>query len=290
VPTFPRKLPYAGLVALAILLFGTAIVVTRALFKAARTPVPARQQAAWPQSASAPTRKEAVQSAAQASAVTSPDGVHTVGSVTALACQLLVRPPDIGGFRTLITGESDAIDVAGDGVELAKSLAEAGSDVMLVDWSLDGHGAAESIGVRGGPGMAELLQGKAKFEDVVTRVPASGAHLIAAGGAAIEADALDPDQLNLTLDALDTAYDHIIVVSRNSAARALFEAIQGRFDAGVLVYEGKRRTARAEEPGTFLGFEVTDIELFRLERPLSGQVVQERLARVTKSVPEARSA
>ena len=35
------KLPYAALVALAMLLFGIAIVVTRALFKAARTPSPA---------------------------------------------------------------------------------------------------------------------------------------------------------------------------------------------------------------------------------------------------------
>ena len=231
-----------------------------------------------------------VQSEALASAVTSADGVHTVGSVGALACQLLVRPPDIGGFRTLITGELDAIDAAGDGIALAKALAEAGSDVMLVDWSLDGHGAAETIGARSGAGMAELLQGKAKFEDVVTRIPGSGAHLIAAGSANIDAGALDPDQLNLTLDALDTAYDHIVVVGKNSAARALFEAIQGRFDAGVLVYEGKRRMTRADQPGTFLGFEVTDIELFRLERPLSGQVVQERLARVTKSGAEARSA
>ena len=289
VPTFPRKLPYAALVALAILLFGTAIVVTRALFNAARTPAP-RQQASWAQPAAAAARKELVKSEALASAVTSADGVHTVNSVGALACQLLVRPPDIGGFRTLITGESDAIDAAGDGIALAKALAEAGSDVMLVDWSLDGHGAAETIGARSGPGMAELLQGKAKFEDVVTRVPGSGAHLIAAGNANIDAGALDPDQLNLTLDALDTAYDHIVVVGKNSAARALFEAIQGRFDAGVLVYEGKRRMARADQPGTFLGFEVTDIELFRLERPLSGQVVQERLARVTKSGAEARSA
>jgi hypothetical protein len=114
----------------------------------------------------------------------------------------------------------------------------------------------------------ELLQGKVKFEDVVRRVPASGAHFIPAGAVALDRDALlDPDQINLTLDALDTAYDHIVIVARTNAARALFEAIQGRFDAGVLVAEGKRRPASlSEAPGSFLGFEVADIELFRLER------------------------
>ena len=74
--------------------------------------------------------------------------MHTVDSVAALACQLLARPPDIGGFRTLITGETDGIDAGADGVELAKAMAEAGADVMLVDWSPDGHGVAETIGAR----------------------------------------------------------------------------------------------------------------------------------------------
>ena len=82
-----------------------------------------------------------------------------------------------------------------------------------------------------------------------------------------------------------------MVVGTTQAARALFEAIQGRFDAGVIVSEGKRRAKLAEAPGTFLGFEVADIELFKLERPLSNHLVQERLARLTaKGGAEARPA
>jgi hypothetical protein len=43
-------------------------------------------------------------------------------------------------------------------------------------------------------------------------------------------------------------------------------------------------------PGTFLGFEVADIELFRLERPKSDQLARERLARLTsKGHLEARA-
>ena len=121
----------------------------------------------------------------------------------------------------------------------------------------------------------------------------SNAQMIAAGSVADDPEELlDPDQLNLALDALDTAYDHIVVVARNAPARALFETIQGRFDAGVVVAGLKRRPARMPDmPGTFLGFEVADIELFRLEHAVSSQLAKERLARfMSKGGDEARTA
>jgi uncharacterized protein involved in exopolysaccharide biosynthesis len=278
VPSFPKRLPYAAIVAAAIFLFGTAIVITRALFRAARPPS-AAQKVAWTKAAVAAKQPRT----APASAAHIPDGkVETIDSVAALAEQLLVRPPDVGGFRTLITGDTDTIDASEEALALAKALTEAGSDVMLIDWAPDGQGSADAMGVHASVGMGDLLEGKAKFEDVVQRVPGSNAHIIPAGNA-MTTDMADADQLNLVLDALDTAYDHIVVAGRQPAARALFEAIQGRFDAGVIVAEGKRRSAKmSEAPGTFLGFEVTDIELFRLERGTSGKVAKERLSRASK--------
>jgi uncharacterized protein involved in exopolysaccharide biosynthesis len=292
VPSFPKRLPYAALVAVAILLFGIAIVVTRALFAAAR-PHGAPPKVAWSPAASDLVRPgpQTAPSVSEPSAAKSVGAVTTVESAADLAHQLLGRPSEMGGFRTLITGETDSVDAGSDGVDLARSLAEAGADVILVDWSPDGEGVSEAIGARKQPGMNELVQGEAKFEDVVTRVPASSAHLIAAGSVAGNEEALlDPDQLNLVLDALDTAYDHIVIVGRNREARALFEAIQGRFDAGVIVGDGKRRASRLPDaPGMFLGFEVADIELFRLERPASARLAEERLARfMARGSSEAR--
>ena len=285
VASFPKRLPYAALVAVAVLLFGIAIVATKALFTAARSPKPAWSPAASGLVRTSPqTPRPGAPSAAK-----SVGTVSTVDSVATLAGELLVRPPDIGGFRTIITGETDGVDSGPEAVELARTLADAGADVMLVDWSLDGHGIAESLDVRSRPGLSELLLGEAKFEDVVARIPASSAQIIATGAAGEPDELLDPDQLNLALDALDTAYDHIIVVGRTRAARALFEAIQGRFDAGVIVADGKRRASKLPDaPGTFLGFEVTDIELFRLERPASGRLAAERLARFMSKGAEAR--
>lgn len=293
IPSFPKKLPYAALVAVAIFLFGIAIIVTRALFTAARSGGVAKAARSPAAGLSRGIKPELAGEDFGADGV-----VHTVDSVEGLARRLLVRPPDIGGFRTLMTGEAEGIDIGSDAVELASMLAASGADVMLVDWSLDGHGLAESIGAQTRPGIVELLQGRARFEDVVTRVPGSSAHLIPSGGAAPAGgeSLLDPDKVNLALDALDTAYDHIVIVGRTQDARRLFEAIQGRFDAGVVVTEGKRRSSRTSDgPGMFLGFQVTDIELLRLERPLSTQVAQERLSRLTakgsgQAGVEARSA
>jgi succinoglycan biosynthesis transport protein ExoP len=282
VPSFPKPLPYSALVAMATLLFGIAIVITRALFTAARTP-------ALPQTAG----KEGVSSTRgfAAPAFAPGSGVHIVYSVADLAHHLVSHPQDIGGFRTLMTGSTDQVDAANEAVELVRAMAQAGADVMLVDWSPEGHGIAEQMGANPRAGLNELLQGRAKFEDVVTRVPGSGAHFIPAGTAVLDRDTLlDPDQLNLTLDALDTAYDHIVIVARNDVAHALFEAILGRFDAGIIVSEPKRRSTIPDMPGTFLGFEVADIELFRLERPKSDQLARERLARLTsKAHLEARA-
>jgi polysaccharide biosynthesis transport protein len=68
------------------------------------------------------------------------------------------------------------------------------------------------------------------------------------------------------LDALDEAYAHIVVVGDYSAVRVLFEVIQGRFDAGVMVADASQPAATLRDPpGTFLGFEVADIELIRFE-------------------------
>jgi uncharacterized protein involved in exopolysaccharide biosynthesis len=281
VPSFPKPLQYSLLVAMATLLFGIAIVITRALFKAARAAPEVSQR----------TGKEAARGTPAPAFARDATSVHVVQSIGDLAYQLVSHPQDIGGFRALMTGATDQIDAASEAIELVKAMAGAGADVILVDWSPEGQGIAEQMGADPHAGLNELLQGRAKFEDVVTRVPASGAHFIPAGTAVLDRDTLlDPDQLNLTLDALDTAYDHIVVVARNDVARALFEAILGRFDAGIIISEPVRRSTAPDMPGSFLGFEVADIALFRLERPKSNQLARERLARFAGKGPlEARA-
>ena len=191
-----------------------------------------------------------------------------MSSMTRIASFLATKAPGTGGYRTLIAGESEAIDVALEAADFANALTSTNATVIIVDWSPNGEGIAETLGLAAGPGMRELLGGGARFEDVVAAVAGSAAHAIAPGEGPWDPALLDADRINLVLDALDEAYDFIVVAARHDAARVLFETIQGRFDAGVIVAEAKQRVAVIQNPpDTFLGYEVDGIELIRFERP-----------------------
>ena len=56
----------------------------------------------------------------------------------------------------------------------------------------------------------------------------------------------------MLLDALDDAYDHVVIAGGREAVRDLFTTIEGRIDAGVVVADGEG----AATPGNFLGFNV----------------------------------
>ena len=95
------------------------------------------------------------------------------------------------------------------------------------------------------------------------------------------AEGPEADQINLILDALDEAYAHIIVAGPYEAARNLFEVIEGRFDCGVTIVDAKRRVSVIQDPpGTFLGYEVADMEIVRFERK-GGAVPAQRILRAT---------
>jgi tyrosine-protein kinase Etk/Wzc len=127
-------------------------------------------------------------------------------------------------------------------------------------------------------GLTEILLGEALFEDVIRREPASSVHVIAAGEAFPGgARAVDPHHLNLVLDALDEAYEHIVVFGGHATSRILFEAIEGRFDAGIVVGDNPSST------GTLLGFAVVDIDVLHYAPPaapgLLRHLVRDRLRR-----------
>jgi Mrp family chromosome partitioning ATPase len=201
-----------------------------------------------------------------------------MSSIKRIASYFAAKAPGTGGYRTLVTGESDSVEPGEEAAELAKALAHTGDAVIIVAWSPESDGIAQTPGVAAKSGMNELLDGAATFEDAVYALPGSRAHCIAAGEMPAEPTAaLDPDRINLVLDALDEAYDHIVVVARHEDARTLFELIQGRFDAGVIVSDAQRRVLVIhDQPDTFLGFEVDGIELVRFERPAIGAIAGER--------------
>jgi polysaccharide biosynthesis transport protein len=298
VPVFPKKMPWAALAALATFILGLAITILKAAAGGARSAggapsggtstrrnvVEQRLPVGRPVMAAAATAG-AMGAAAVAQAevpVVQPeepslddDGVLRFDSSDTLVAHVVSRTPARGGYRTLIAGDNDGIDGSQAAVSLVEGLARAGQAVVLVEWNNREQPVAEGFGSEGLPGIAELVSGAASFEDVIVTVPGSDAHFIPAGqGLGELAATLDPDQLNLVLDALDEAYAHIVVVGDNSSARVLFEVIQGRFDAGILVGDSSVGSSVLSDPaGTFLGFEVADIELLRFEAAVEPEPV-----------------
>lgn len=318
-PVFPKKGASALLVAVATILVGLALVVTRGLLSgtsevrapsgahararreivapqlpdppvrqsaSSQTPLVARAVRGSAPHTSPPARKTAEKTPQQApekkpaaaappAPMPAPPPAVTpaptpaaiaMASPQALAERLeTMRKTGLSGIRTLLAGSADSFTLAAEASAIGRALADKGLSVMLIDWSLDGSGVAEPLGLPAWPGFAELLDGKVGFEDIVRALPDSDVQLIPSGQwASDQAGALDAGSLNFALDALDDVYEHIIVAARIEPAKALFEAIEGRFDTGILLVDDKRVRADADAPGTFLGFEVDGISLFTL--------------------------
>ncbi|AGK58030.1 lipopolysaccharide biosynthesis protein [Hyphomicrobium denitrificans 1NES1] len=304
VPVFPRKGALSALIAIASLMFGTAWVVTKALFQGARRgsqgtmsrqktkPVSLRQKPAFPHYPE-PLLREIIDDETP-SPLSSPVSLHepqrqtaaaSAADIGALVLRLMQRRPQSGGHRTILTGENENVDASKEALDLVKALAQSGEQVILVDWNPDGQDLASSIGLNPSAGLNDLLRGNVNFGEIIQRIPGSDAHAIASGNPLEHVpECIDPDQLNLVLDALDEAYEYIVVTGRHDAARQLFETIEGRFDTGIVVTEPRKQAPVIEDPvDTFLGFEVADIDIVRFERRVSeASPVQQRIARATE--------
>ncbi len=282
---FPHRAPMSALVAAAWMLLGTAWTMTRALLAGGRGgALQADDVELGPTFAShdLPASSRAAQKVA-AAVEEAADAKPPEGSIAELAMRIARGPQGAMGHRSLITGETGVVDASAEAVDLANALAAAGLQVVLLDWSRSGKPMSGVTSLQNGPGLSELLLGQARFEDVVVRGTDGGAHFIRCG-AALKSTDIDPDLLNLVLDALDEAYQHIVVVGPHDDARALFEAIEGRFDAAVAVAEAGAAAPKVDDPSRwFLGFEVTEMDVMRFERKLAPTAVSsQRLARVMR--------
>lgn len=289
VPVYPKKLPWSALVALATFLLGLALAVLGAAAAGARS-------GGTPRHGSKPTDRGSARSA-PASAAAAPvltktlmphvagagasgreepefaaaglPPVQTVASAEALISHIVESTPERGGYRSMVAPETEGAHSFAVAVRLAKGLAAARQPTLLVEWTEAGSPLAAEFGLAASPGLAELIAGDATFEDVITTVPGSQCHFLPAGaGLAHVAAARDADQVNLILDALDEAYAHIVVTGDHDSVRQLFETIEGRFDAGIIVTDPDAPALTLRDPeGTFLGFEVADIQLLRIAEP-----------------------
>jgi uncharacterized protein involved in exopolysaccharide biosynthesis len=255
-PSSEKASPKVGMVALlamtATLLLGLAFVVTRELFGMARQAPASRALPASPAEQYAPPE------------IAEPVAAHSMRSV---ARSLIAKARGRTGFRTLVAGETAGVDAGAAAIDLVRQLARHKQQAILLDWSLDGVGFSHELGVSPTLGITDVLSGRASFEDVIERISRSDAHVIPAGSSAAgTAAAKDKDRVNMLLDALDDAYDHVVIAGGRDALRDLFTTIEGRIDAGVVVSDWEGAVA----PGNFLGFNIADLDIIRYEADALG--------------------
>ncbi len=184
----------------------------------------------------------------------------------ALVDRLMARTGVSAGVRTLVTSEVPMLDVFPEAMGLVGRLERAGQQVVIVVWSLSRLELPPWSKQRQA-GLAEVLRGSATFEHVIARLPGARAHIIQPGEVQGDVRAvLNPDRLNLTLDALDAAYQQVVVVARYDDARRLFAAIEGRFDAAVMVTPRCDKAGAGSTRERLLGFEVTGIDIVTAAR------------------------
>jgi uncharacterized protein involved in exopolysaccharide biosynthesis len=286
-PYFPKKGPFALLASMAVCVFGIAWSLTRALINGARSGtagdrLPVAAGALRPLASVEPHLS--VAAPLEKAAGAEPVAEHFVAAATVedVAKYIVERAPRASGCRTLVTGEGSDIDPGQTAIDLVKALSSAGQSAILIDWNPDASGLAQMLGLRRTPGATELMRNAVKFEAVIQQLPQSDAHFIASGAAMpFGSDVPSPEHINLVLDALDEAYAHIVTTGPYEAVRNLFEVIEGRFDIGVTVTEpGIRTNVLRVAPRTFLGYEVADIELIRLEKK-GGAVPLNRILKAT---------
>ena len=207
-------------------------------------------------------------------------------SVAATVMRLIGNSAGQGGYRTVVVGESDDIDVREEAVDIAAGLSAAGRQVVLVDWAPSGDGISRRLGVPSSPGFSDLLAGTHLFEDIIRILPDGDVHVVPCGSARPQGGkGLEADKLNLLLDALDEAYGDVVVTGSFSAIRELFLAIEGRFDAGIVVGRPGSGRGAGDTPNRLLGFDVTDIDVLRIEQ--SAPTIAARLAKRRPATPAA---
>jgi uncharacterized protein involved in exopolysaccharide biosynthesis/Mrp family chromosome partitioning ATPase len=154
------------------------------------------------------------------------------------------------GRRITLLGVMRKIGAAPAAITLARMLTRHGN-VVLVDLAFGQPKLAAISSDPSAPGLGELIQGSASFGDVITRDRHSRVHLVMAGHAPSDAQAvIDAPRLSVTLEALAQSYDYLII------------------DASTLPEMAAERFASVAPHAVLIGAEVDDPLIIRAREEL----------------------
>ena len=220
-PSWPKKLPTVLIAAFATFMLSAGFVLSGQLL------------GGLPSGSIRPVKKapssegQDVPMSVRASAIL--DGARASAGVPIEAVEGLARA--LGGLgesgrRISVLGMRRNIGTTLTAITLARALAKQGR-VVLVDLAFASPSLSIISSDADAPGISELVLSSATFGDVITRDRYSRVHVIGAGRATANANAImSTQQLAVTLEALARSYDYLVI------------------DAGALPDMAAERTAR----------------------------------------------
>ena len=211
-PAYPKKLPIVLIATLATLLLSAGLVVTGELLRmtapravAVFTAAPLRMRDP------APPMVPAVAAAESPVPVVSEPLADMAAGIDEIA-QLADELARAGGEARKITvlGTASSASITLTTLTLARLMARQ-AKVVVVDLVASSPTLAAVSVDPAAPGLAELMQGRASFAQIITRDQLSRIHLVSAGRPGFDRTQLQSPRLTLAIDALLRVYDHVLL-------------------------------------------------------------------------------
>ncbi len=156
------------------------------------------------------------------------------GELRRLRTRLAARP----STKTVLLTSLSKASVPDVGIGLARSLADTGAQVVLVDADTTGHGGSACVPDHDGPGLAGLLGRSVPVEDALVAWPEAGFCVLPLG----DPDSRTPDLLangrfTEIMSTLRDEFDHVVVQVAPVTAAADAIAVSAHCDATLGVVE-----------------------------------------------------
>ncbi len=189
-PAFPKKLPIVLIATLATFMLTAGYIATGELLRMTAPRLMAER------TSSVPLREPQLHTP------------EVTGEIEWVASSL--RAGGDASRKITVVGAHQNEGVTLTALTLARLLART-SKVALVDLSMESPTLTAVSSDPTAPGLTDLMQGAASFGQIITKDRTSGVHLVSAGRDAGLRSLLQLPRVNLAIDALLRAYDHVVL-------------------------------------------------------------------------------
>jgi uncharacterized protein involved in exopolysaccharide biosynthesis/Mrp family chromosome partitioning ATPase len=264
-PYFPKKLPIVLIATAATLLLATGFIVTGELLagNVFRDEAAPAEHVARPV-AMLPARFESARDAEKAEADSAwvppemppaPEAETSASSSSFIDMVAAIRDGGEAAKRVTVVGLADAPSSAKTAIALARKLGLQ-RRVVLIDVAVNSPSVAAISNDHDAPGLAELLRGNVSFSQIITRDRQSRVHVISAGEAGTDGEALiGSERLGVAMDALAKTYDHVIIDAGTLAGAPLYALSKlGTYALLVAAEPGSEAARAAKDTLSVAGF------------------------------------